>query len=263
MSRREDQPSAHLDRLSFSTYRNLFIGLAMSADLTAACLFGCSGETTGVSRQGASDSGSMATCPQDAGGYPAYPPSGPCSSVGMQCDAVTFCNGGPKPQQWYTCNCGNDTWSCTMTTASLSMCITTDGSDDATSGDAADARPACSQLSHGCTMDSDCCPPYLCIPSAGGSRVCEPDCASLNENACISNAECQPIYGSPTGDLTTVFVFEGCHAAVTGCPAAFMCAYPPGHPESCLLFNGCTPDGWTQDLSCSVAGCPHFYDAGQ
>jgi hypothetical protein len=118
-------------------------------------------------------------------------------------------------------------------------------------------QAACSQLSSGCTMDSDCCPPYLCITASGGSHVCEPDCVSLTEEACNSNTECQPIYGSDTGDVASFFVFEGCHAAVTGCPPAFMCAYPPGHPESCLLFNGCTPDGWTQDLSCSLAGCPH------
>jgi hypothetical protein len=80
------------------------------------------------------------------------------------------------------------------------------------------------------------------------------DCASRAEVTC--GQDCYAVYGSPTGDFLHNSVYAGClsHGA---CTDFSTCAYPPDHPESCLIFaTGCFPDGWLEDYSCSKFSCP-------
>jgi hypothetical protein len=123
------------------------------------------------------------------------------------------------------------------------------------------APAACSQRYVLCTLDSDCCTPYYCGTDGYGRRACELDCVPLDEEAC-KNAGCYPIYGVPSVDGgTSTPIFAGCMANGT-CVDMQMCAYPPGHPEDCLVFaSGCIPSGWQGDM-CSMVGCPPGQDAG-
>ena len=223
--------------------RNVFRVAAMLAIIGAANLSGCGGETTGdkASANGAGATGGVQGTADstDTGGKMNI---GGTTSTGGAAESGGASTGGM--------NTGGTSTGGTMTT----------GGRMSTGG----TQATCVQLSSPCTLDSDCCTPYHCNTDMFGLQACEPDCASLDEEACKSKG-CFPSYGATdwSNDWSTRhYVFAGCRANGL-CVDMEMCAYPPGHPENCLLFtDGCTPIDWQQDMSCSPVGCPHRGDAG-
>jgi hypothetical protein len=84
-----------------------------------------------------------------------------------------------------------------------------------------------------------------------------PDCASRTPATCTG--DCNTIYGSPTSDFLHDSVYVGCSPGTRGCTDSWDCAYPPDHPENCMLFSsGCFPEGWIEDYTCSKYSCPSW-----
>jgi len=101
-------------------------------------------------------------------------------------------------------------------------------------------------------------------PSTGGVHgsggTVNTPCASLTQEACTAtyqtNGRCRPAYGWNTSDFSGNGVYVGCGAGIS-CTDAQTCAFLPGNSGLCLRFHdGCFPDDWQGDPSCTAPGCP-------
>ena len=105
-------------------------------------------------------------------------------------------------------------------------------------------------------------------PSTGGSMSTGGHSGTANTQVCFGlpeaecnakQGQCTSSYGYNTAGFSGTRTYVGCHTG-WGCTDAETCAYPAGQPGGCMRFvNGCIPDGWVLDYSCSAPSCPSRY----